>query len=170
MAEQIGIVIADERNGRVRVVTDRKGACGGCQSVPGKCQSCLTSAKLESHAINPISAVVGDVVKISISPANLFKGAAIMYLLPILMLLLGAAGGLWVGKASGWEEIGSVLGGLAGLVAGFWAVTFLGRGRKLKRQMTPTITSVIGAADNRARPIQKTCCGWMCMKGLAEFT
>lgn len=159
MAEQIGIVIADESNNRVRVVTDRKGACGGCHSAPGKCQSCLTSAKMESHAINPINAGIGDVVKVAISPANLFKGAAIMYLLPVVMLLLGAAGGLWVGEAPGWEEVGSVLGGLAGLMAGFWVATLLGRGRKLSRQMTPTITAVIGTADNRARRIQQTCCG-----------
>ena len=30
MAEQIGIIVENEANGLARVLTDRKGACGGC--------------------------------------------------------------------------------------------------------------------------------------------
>jgi len=159
MAEQIGIVIENEANGLARVVTDRKGACGGCHSGPSKCRSCLTSAKLESHVFNPINAGVGDVVKISISPANLFKGAAIMYLLPIATLILGAVGGLWLGGTSGWGDRGSVLGGLTGLVFGFWAVTRLGRSRRLSRQMTPIISEIVTASDNPMKKLHPSCCG-----------
>lgn len=159
MAEQIGIVIENESNSMARVVTDRKGACGGCHSGASKCRSCLTSAKLESHVVNPINARAGDVVKITISQANLFKGAAIMYLLPIAMLILGAVGGLWLGGASGWGDSGSVLGGLAGLVFGFWAVTRLGRGRILSRQMTPTISKIVTASGESAKYVRASCCG-----------
>jgi sigma-E factor negative regulatory protein RseC len=158
MAEQIGIVIENEMNGMARVVTDRSSACGGCHSGPGKCRGCLsTSGKLESQVINAIDAGVGDVVKISISSASLFKGAAIMYLLPIATLLLGAVGGLWLGGTSGWGNSVSVLGGLAGLVLGFWAVTRLGRNRRLSRQMTPTITASVNASDNPQKKLHTSC-------------
>jgi len=159
MAEQIGIVIENEANGMARVVTDRKGACGGCHSGASKCRSCLTSAKLESHVVNPINAGVGDVVKITISQANLFKGAAIMYLLPIATLILGAVGGVWLGGTSGWGDSGSVLGGLAGLVFGFWAVTRLGRSRRLSRQMTPTISEIVTASGTPMQKLHPSCCG-----------
>jgi sigma-E factor negative regulatory protein RseC len=159
MAEQIGIVIENEANGMARVVTDRKGACGGCHSGASKCRSCLTSAKLESHVVNPINAGVGDVVKITISQANLFKGAALMYLLPIATLILGAVGGVWLGGTSGWGDSGSVLGGLAGLAFGFWAVTRLGRSRRLNRQMTPVISEIVTASDAPMQKLHPSCCG-----------
>jgi positive regulator of sigma E activity len=34
MAEHIGIVVKTESSDFAQVVTDRKGACGGCQSNP----------------------------------------------------------------------------------------------------------------------------------------
>ena len=55
-----------------QVVTDRKGACGGCQSSPGGCRSCLTGAKMESRVANPVSAEPGDLVKVHLSSTNLF--------------------------------------------------------------------------------------------------
>ena len=55
MAEQIGIIVENEANGLARVLTDRRGACGGCHSGPSKCHGCLsTSGKLESH-VRPTS-------------------------------------------------------------------------------------------------------------------
>ena len=47
-----------------QVVTDRKGACAGCQSSPGGCRSCLTGAKMESRVANPVGAEPGDLVKV----------------------------------------------------------------------------------------------------------
>lgn len=149
MAEQIGIVLLNEMNGWARVVTDRKGACGDCQSGPSACRSCLSSAKLESRVTNPIDAKNGDVVKISLPSANLFKGAAILYLLPVATLILGAITGMWLGTQLGWNEsTGAVLGSLAGIGTGFGLVAGMGRSRKLSRQMTPAITSIVTAADS----------------------
>lgn len=158
MTEQIGIVASIEHNGMARVLTDRQGACGGCHSGPGKCRGCLsTSGKLESHVANPINAGIGDVVKISISQGELFKGAALMYLLPILTLVAGAVGGLrWMNDA------GSVLGGLIGLGIGFWAVARLGRSRRLSRRMTPRITEIVTRGNTPPRKpvnrLRSSCC------------
>ena len=163
MAEQIGIIVANETNGLARVLTDRRGACGGCHSGPSKCRGCISSSgKLESHVANPIDAGIGDVVKITISQRELFRGAALMYLLPIATLITGAVGGLWL-----MSDVGSVLGGIAGLVFGFWAVARMGRSPRLSRRMTPTITEIVTRSDEPERgrlkgPVKQmrpSCCG-----------
>lgn len=160
MAEQIGIVLHDEMNGWARVVTDRKGACGGCSPSSGACSSCLANAKLESRVSNPINAKTGDVVKITLSSAVVLKGAAILYLLPIVLLILGAVGGMWIGDLRQWPNtVGAASGSMAGLVAGFWAVVRLGRSRKLSRQMTPAITAIVVPSDNSVKKINASCCG-----------
>lgn len=45
MADHIGIVVKIDSSNYAHVVTDRKGACGECQSTPGGCRSCLASVK-----------------------------------------------------------------------------------------------------------------------------
>ena len=160
MAHQIGIVLSSEMGGWARVVTDRKGACGGCQSSASACRSCLTSAKLESRVTNPIGARTGDVVKISLPSANLFKGAALLYLLPVATLFLGAIAGMWLGTELGWSEFtGPVLGTLAGIIIGFGAVVRMGRSRKMRHEMTPAITAIVDASDTLVRQPHKSCCG-----------
>jgi sigma-E factor negative regulatory protein RseC len=166
MAEQIGIVVDNETNGLARVLTDRKGACSGCHTGPSKCRSCLTtSGKLESTVINPIGAGAGDVVRITIAQKDLFRGAALMYLLPIATLILGAVGGLWWGGTAGWGDGASVIGGLVGLGLGFWAVIRLGRSRRFSSRMTPVITAVVTPSDQSkqpaahpVKPLQESCC------------
>jgi sigma-E factor negative regulatory protein RseC len=166
MAEQIGIIVENEANGLARVLTDRKGACGGCHSGPSKCHGCLSaSGKIESHVLNAIDAGVGDVVQISISPKKLFQGAALLYLVPIATLITGAVTGLWWGGNMGWGDGASVLGGLGGLVLGFWAVARLGRSRKFSSRMTPVITAVVTPSEHSnqpaahpVKPLQESCC------------
>lgn len=144
MAEHIGMVIKTESSNYAQVVTDRKGACGGCQSSPGGCRSCLTGAKMESRVANPVGAEPGDLVKVHLSSANLFTGAAILYLLPVLGLLLGAFSGLWASRAFGLTEIsGSIGGALAGLGIGYAAVIILDRSPSIRRRIIPTITVIV---------------------------
>lgn len=144
MAEHIGIVIKKEPGRYARVVTDRKGACGGCQSTPHGCRSCLSSAKMESRVANPVGAEPGDLVKIHLSSENLYFGASILYLLPVIGLLLGAFTGAWMSAANGLSEmIGTIGGSAAGLGLGFAGVIVLDRTAGLRRRIMPTITTVL---------------------------
>ena len=145
MAEHIGIVLKTEPSNYARVVTDRKGACGGCQSTPSGCRSCLASTnKIESRVCNPVNAKAGDLVKIRLSSTNLLTGAAILYLLPIIGLLAGAFAGVWVATAFGLSEIiGPIGGSIIGLAVGYIAVITLDRSTSIRRRITPTITAVI---------------------------
>ena len=76
MAQQIGLIRENQKDGYAVVITDRKGACSGCHTGGDGCRSCLSGAKLESRVANPINAREGDVVKITLKSSELFKGAA----------------------------------------------------------------------------------------------
>ena len=160
MAEHIGIVIKTESNNYAQVVTDRKGACGGCQSSPGGCRSYLAGAKMESRLANPVGAEPGDLVKIHLSSVNLFIGAAILYLLPVLGLLLGAFSGVWASRAFGLTEIsGSIGGALAGLGIGYAAVIILDRSPSIRRRIIPTITAIVTPKAGISDVKKASCCG-----------
>jgi sigma-E factor negative regulatory protein RseC len=160
MAEHIGIVIKTEPGNYAQVVADRKSACGGCQSNPEGCLSCLTSAKIESRVANPVNAHAGDLVKIRLSSTNLLTGAAILYLLPIIGMLLGACAGVLVSTAVGLTQIiGSIGGAVTGLTVGYAAVITLDRNPSIRRRMMPTITTIV--AHNVSTPYVRkaSCCG-----------
>lgn len=160
MAEHIGIVIIEEPGQYARVVTDRKSACGGCQSTPHGCQSCLSSAKMESRVANPVGAKSGDLVRIQLSSENLYLGAAILYLLQVLGLLLGTFTGSWLSATLGIAgAVGTIGGAAVGLGLGASAVMILDRTSGIRRRIMPTITAVLtpnaGIPDNKSA----SCCG-----------
>lgn len=160
MAEQIGVVIKKESDRYVRVATDRKITCGGCQATPHGCMSCLSNAKMESRVANPIGAKPGDLVRIQLSSENLYLGAAILYLLPVLGLLLGTFTGVWLSARFGLAgTLGTIGGAAVGLVLGVFIVVVLDRTAGIRRRIMPTITTVLthngGMSDNKGAP----CCG-----------
>ena len=160
MAEHIGTVVKKESNRYAQVVTDRKGACGGCQSTPHGCRSCLASAKMESRVTNPLDAEPGDLVKVHLSSASLFTGAVILYLLPILGLLLGAFMGVWASTVYGMTELfGSIGGAAAGLSIGYAAVIVLDRSPRIRRRIMPTITAILKPKIGMPDIKKASCCG-----------
>jgi sigma-E factor negative regulatory protein RseC len=79
---------------------------------------------MESRVANPVGAHAGDLVKVHLASENIFTGAAILYLVPILALLIGAFTGAWAAYFFGLQAVsGGLLGILMGLIAGFGAVT-----------------------------------------------
>ncbi len=160
MAEQIGIVRDSEDNGQALVVTDRRGSCSGCHESSGGCRSCLTSAKMVSSVNNPLGARTGDLVKISLPTKKLYKGAAVLYLLPIFGLIAGAFAGLWIASVQGWSDTtASTIGGMIGLGAGFGGAVLMGRRKKLIKELTPTITVILAGTDSSLKHPGKPCCG-----------
>jgi sigma-E factor negative regulatory protein RseC len=160
MAEHMGIVIKTESVKYAQVVTDRKGACGGCQSSTGGCRGCLVSAKIESRVANPVRAGVGDLVKVHLSSANLFTATAILYLLPILGLMVGAFSGVWVSERFGLTEaFGSIGGAITGLVVGFITVIVLDRSPSIRRKIMPTITHIVSPNIGTPDAKRTSCCG-----------
>ncbi len=144
MAEHIGIVKTVENDRFALVVTDRKGACGGCESGPGDCRGCLANAKMESRVANPVMASKGDVVRVRLTSGRLFTGAAVLYLLPVFTLIFGAFAGTATAPFWGWSELpGALAGALTGLVLGYLLVIALDRNVNVRAHLTPQITEVL---------------------------
>jgi sigma-E factor negative regulatory protein RseC len=120
----------------------------------------LTSAKIESRVANPVNAHAGDLVKIHLSSTNLLTGAAILYLLPIIGMLLGAFAGVLLSTAFGLTQIiGSIGGAITGLIVGYAAVITLDRSPSIRQRVMPTITTIV--AHNVGTPYVRkaSCCG-----------
>jgi len=144
MAEQVGIVIRQESGKVAWVATERKGGCGGCHTSPHGCRRCQSPTKMESRVANPVGAKPGDRVRIQLASENLYLGAAILYLLPVFGLLLGAFTGGWLSVTFGLAATSGTIGGAAaGFAFGFAAVIVLDRTSVIRRRITPTITTVL---------------------------
>ena len=73
-----------------------------------------------SEAANPVGAEVGDLVKLRLASSSLFTGAAMLYLLPVLGILVGAFAGDWAAGSAGISgAIGAITGAFFGLATGY---------------------------------------------------
>ena len=146
MVEQRGIVIEAGPDGWARVITDRKGACGGCHTSHGGCSGCLSTAKMESRVANPVGAKPGDIVRVTLRSSDLFKGAALLYLLPVVLLMGAALAGSAIAVAAGAQDsYGSILGAAVGLAAGFFIVIRADRSQWARKRLSPAITAVVAS-------------------------
>lgn len=121
MIEETARVVRIE-SGHAWVETERRGACGSCASRTGCGTSTLADwfgrRTVSLRVGNGIGAQVGEQVVIGLPEAVLVAGAAWLYGLPLLTLLLGAGlGAAWSGDAH--DDLATALGGLLGLWFGF---------------------------------------------------
>ena len=92
---------------------ERGTACGGtCES----CEACVFQSRIRAEALNKISALPGQKVVIESKTSDVLGAAALLYLVPFVLLFLGFAAvfiGYAIGSALGWGEGGCVLIGFA---------------------------------------------------------
>lgn len=129
------------------VQTQRQSACGGCQSS----SSCGTSAlaKLFSNSSsapmrveNRLNAKLGDQVLLKLDESRLVLHAFMAYGLPLIGLFLSAILLKWAGLTllnftEGQAELLSILGGVAGMFAG-WSFT-----RRFYKPTMPLLEQVL---------------------------
>lgn len=88
------------------VAVDRRGACGRCQAQGRACNALLVTdpdapQTVTVQAENRVGARVGDQVSLTISETAFFKGSAIVYLFPVMMLLIGGLLGPTIAETFG---------------------------------------------------------------------
>jgi positive regulator of sigma E activity len=161
MTQCIGIVVGSHGKRWANVLTARKEACGGCHDHGGACSACpAASGKIESRVINPVGARTGDMVCIELASTHLFTGAALFYLLPVALMVLGAGTGTWAAGALGAATSAwAILGCLAGGIAGFVAVVAIGRSAYAANRLTPVIKSVVKRGPLEPAPSCPRCHG-----------
>ncbi len=108
---QYALVQASQTNGCAQC---RGKGCGA-----GKLSRLFCSKPRQFRVENAINAGVGDDVVISVAEGAILRGIGLVYLLPLLLLVMGAMlGSAWAGQAELRDGYAAV-GALSGLVAGF---------------------------------------------------
>ena len=147
MARKTGRVRSVDKDGWAMVVTEKGDACTNCESAQF-CHSLANCSLMETRVLNRARAGVGDRVTISLSSESVFKSALILYILPTMGLLIGAAGGSGIHKYLGLTETGAAIAmGFAGLILGFAIARWISKRQTADSKLTPVITAVIQRAD-----------------------
>ncbi|BBB30963.1 SoxR reducing system RseC family protein [Neptunomonas japonica] len=131
--------------GRVLIESFRSSACGQCQarhSCGQKAISEWASSKMTQLEIdNPhgLDVGIGDKVVVGIDEGSFLKASALMYLLPlVVMLLLGGLANRWIGT-----EVSTIIFSFVGLVVGFIGARLLGRQLEKSCQYKPVLLRIL---------------------------
>lgn len=136
-------MIKIKKEGIAQVVTDRKNACGGCGSTHS-CHSFLSDSKKMTETLNRVDAKEGDLVDINLNSGLILKGAAIMYLIPIGGIMIGASIGSFICGILGIDEtISAIIFSIFGLCLGFMTTAIISKQMSVKNRFTPIITQII---------------------------
>lgn len=129
MIEQQATVISCD-NDTVWLQAERQSTCSGCQVRKG----CGTGL-LAKHVGKRFSRIavakendvtIGQQVRLAIPEQALLQGTFLMYILPLVLLFLFAAGA----KALNLGEIAEIFAGITGLFIGFYGVRVYVRNKK----------------------------------------
>jgi len=119
MATEEGIVVRTD-TGSAWIKTVKSGACQSC-SAQGYCHSLGGGRDVEVHALNPVAAKVGDRVLIGFETGPLMKVSFMLYIVPILALIVGAAVGQGVAPFLSLNpQASSILMGFLLVFLSFW--------------------------------------------------
>lgn len=114
MIEEEGVV-KKTWDKKALVLTDRKAQCGHC-TARGFCEMLGGGKEMLSEALNPVGAKAEDVVKIGIPAGTVTKASMVVYMIPAIGLVGGAALGYSIGKLfSLHSDMSTLIGSLAGL-------------------------------------------------------
>lgn len=116
------------------VQVQRSSGCGRCNE-PGGCGGAEAARCSEYRVGNLLGALPGQRVLIEVPEGSALRAAGLAYGLP----LAGVLGGAFVGMLLVEGDVGSVLGGLGGLVLAFGLTRWLG----LSYSRRPRIAGVL---------------------------
>lgn len=128
MSEELATVVAiDDRH--VWVECERRSACSGCQQQSHCGTGTVAKAFPQGHqrirVARTMTLAVGQQVRLGIPRQSLLRGAALVYVLPLFCLLVGALfGQLWLAPLLGAGEGVTILSCLGGGALGFLLVRF----------------------------------------------
>jgi sigma-E factor negative regulatory protein RseC len=113
---QYALVQANQANGCEQ--------CNGKGCGTGKLSQLFCSKPRQFQVDNPINARVGDEVVISVAEGTVLRGIGLVYMLPLLLLVMGAMiGGVGVEQPQqrdGYAATGALLGLVVGFVIAKW--------------------------------------------------
>jgi len=143
MPKEEGFVQSTTEDGWPRVATERKDARAGC-GASHSCASFVSSSEMVIKGLNRAGAKVGDLVSISFSSGTVVRGAAVLYLIPLVGLMSGALIGAGLDQRLPISETGAVAAlGFAGLFLGFLITALISRWMSAHNRLTPAISRIV---------------------------
>jgi sigma-E factor negative regulatory protein RseC len=153
MLIETGRVVAVEvTEGALWVETIRQSTCGSCAAKKGCGHGLLNRiadgrtgyVRVLSGAVAAERCAVDDQVSISIPEQVILRGSMLVYMLPLLCMLAGAASAdsFFIGAA----QSVAVAGALAGLALGFAIVRWHAWRHRADRNLQPTLLEVLPQA------------------------
>lgn len=126
----------------------RQSSCGSCSVKSGCGTSVLASVvgqKVTQLKVrNTLGAKPGDEVLLGMADQALVTGSLLVYMLPLVMLLLGALAGEGLAQYHGLNaEWMQIAGGVSGFVLAVWLVRFLLRKTSAGAQMQPVMLRIL---------------------------
>lgn len=151
MSAERGIVEKVEP-GWAWVKTKRSSACASCDSR----HHCLTqgSDQMVVKAQNTADAKKGDEVELYLSTKTKLTGTAIVYLIPVFGIFVGAFSANPLSEALGLNpSLGMALFTITGLVSAVFLMRYLANRMDSKQTLTPLVKRVVMSA--RSTPIKR---------------
>lgn len=146
MNEEVGTV-REVRGEKAVVVTDRQSMCGQCMA-KGYCHMLGGGKEMVAEALNPIGAKPGDTVKIGIPAGTVVKASFVVYMIPAIGLVGGAALGYVTGTSSGVDyNLATLVGCCAGLGISLIVVRLLSNTLSERPSYRPEIITIINPED-----------------------
>ena len=151
MSAERGIVEKVE-SGWAWVKTKRSSACASC----GSRHHCLTQGgdQMLVKAQNTVQAKKGDEVELYLSSKTKLKGTAIVYLIPVFGIFVGAFTANPLSNALGFNpSLGMTVFTLMGLVMAVFLMRYLANRMDSNQALTPLVKRVIMSA--RSMPVER---------------
>ena len=145
-------IVENVEAGWAWVKTKRSSACSSC----GSRHHCLTqgSDQMVVKAQNTAQAKKGDEVELYLSTKTKLTGTAIVYLIPVFGIFVGAFSANPLSAALGLNpSLGMALFTLTGLVLSVFLMRYLANRMDSKQALTPLVKRVVMSA--RSTPIKR---------------
>lgn len=148
MIEERAQVVSIEGD-QVLLQTQRQSSCGSC-SVKSGCGTSVLAGIVGQKVTqlklpNTIGAKPGDEVMLGMAENALVAGSLLVYVLPLVMLLLGALAGEGLAASLGMDaELMPIVGGAAGFILAVLLVRRLLQKTSVGLQMQPVMLRIVG--------------------------
>ncbi len=127
---------------RATVLLRRSSACAHCES-QGACE---VADEKNMHVVlaNELHAAVGDRVEISLPSHSLLKLSLVVYFVPVVALVIGAAlGDAWSPLFDVKAATGAIIGGGVGLFGTYLLMKWMNRVARSRIEYRPRMTRII---------------------------
>ncbi len=146
MVTEEGIVQSTDSR-KAHVLIQRLSCCAGCHGEA----ACRPSEKKEMvvEALNDLHAREGDRVRVSVPSSSLVKVTFLVYFLPVLSLIFGAALGSHWGATWGADgTLPAIASGTTAMLLTFLALRAFDRGAQQDERYWPRITQVLRPSNS----------------------